>query len=464
MIRKVLAGCNKLDPDRELRRYVVGVSGGADSMALLHCLTELSGALGVELTAVHVNHMARGTESEGDAAFVRRSCRELGVRCVVKRVNVKARARRRKLSFEMAARDARYECFLTEARLGRLPAAILTAHTLDDQAETVLLKLARGAGIRGLAGIPARSEVEGTAVLRPMLEINRREVVAFLRRRGLEWREDSSNASPAYLRNRVRRQVLPLIEAELNPNARSILARTAELLREDDALLETLTNEALAACAVSPNELSIAELRQEHRAIVRRVLMRWLSRNGVADKDLDLGLIAAVEKLIVSRKANASMKITGGMHILREYDRLCAGKTEKLPVLHFSCRLKPPGRELLGPLGLVFEAIEGKGALKERGRPGKYPLRATISKKAVGRKSLVVRSWKAGDRIKPMGMKGSKKIKDVLINLKVPVSVRSRVAVVECAGEIVWLPGYRVARGWEVGPGQSCIALSFKEV
>ena len=463
MVRKVLAGCRKLDPEGEFRRLVVGVSGGADSTALLHCLSSLRDVLGVELAAVHINHKARGAESDGDAAFVRKLCRELRVKCSIRSIDVAARARKRKISFEMAAREARYESFVSEARKAGPGTAVVTAHTRDDQAETVLLKLARGAGIRGLAGIPPRGEVDGVTVMRPMLDISREEIISFLRSRKLEWREDSSNSSAGYMRNRVRHRVLPLIEADLNPNAKTALARTAEVLREDDALMQALTEEALELCSVSGSELNLAELRQEHRAIVRRVIMTWLTANGLDSENIDMGLVGSIERLMVGRSPNASLKVAGGRCVVREYDRLCISTTGAAPRAAFSHKLKVPGRVLVVQSGLVVEAVEGKGVIKARGMPGCYPVKATISRKAVGRRSLTVRSWRPGDRIKPMGMNGSRKIKDVLIDLKVPAPERSRLPVVECAGEIVWVPGYRVARGWEVGPGEASVGISIIE-
>lgn len=463
MIRKVIANYRKLDPDSEFRTLLLGVSGGADSMALLHAFAGIRDKLGVELAALHVNHMARGGESDGDAAFVRRACRDLGVKCRVCKVNIAARAKRRKISFEMAAREARYECFAEAARKAGPDSAVVTAHTRDDQAETVLLKLARGAGTRGLAGIPARGTSGGVEVLRPLLDLTREEIVQFLRRKKVTWREDSSNQSSDYLRNRVRQRILPLIEADLNPNAKAVLARTAEVFREDDELLQTLTEEAMETCLASASELNLVELRREHRSLVRRVIMTWLVANGVSSEDVDLGLIASVEKLVVSRKANASMKVSGGIHIVREYDRLCIGKMKHAPIPSFSCKLPVPGRTYLPAAGLAVEAVEGRGVIKERGKPGIYPARATISRKALGRKKLTVRSWKAGDRMKPGGMKGSKKIKDILMDQKVPAAARARVPVVECGGDIVWLPGFRVARDWMVEPGERSVGLTIRE-
>jgi tRNA(Ile)-lysidine synthase len=191
--------------------------------------------------------------------------------------------------------------------------------------------------------------------------------------------------------------------------------------------------------------------------------MTWLTSNGVDSENLDMGLVGSVERLIVGRSPNASLKVAGGRYVVREYDRLCIGKKPAAPRADFSQRLEVPGRILVVQAGLAVEAVEGRGVVKARGVPGRYPAKATISRKAVGRKSLTVRSWRPGDRMKPMGMSGRRKVKDILIDLKVPLPERWKIPVLECAGEIVWLPGYRVARGWEVGPGEESIGISIIE-
>jgi tRNA(Ile)-lysidine synthase len=459
MIRDLLKSYRKLDPDSEFKNLLLGVSGGADSIALLSAMVELRETLGVGLTAIHLNHKTRGKESDGDASFVRKICKSLGVRCVVRAIDVPALARKRRVSLEMAARDARYALFIEQSKKCKA-SAVVTAHNRDDQAETMVLKFARGAGLKGLSGIPATGSAEGVPVLRPLLGVTRKQIEVYLRRKGVDWREDSSNADERYLRNRVRSKVLPLLEDTLNPDIRSTLAGTADVLRADDELLEMLAEGALDACRAGRTSLNLKELKQEHRSLVRRVLMMWLAERGVDQDVIDLGLVRELEKLIYGRKANATVKVTGGLLVTREYDLLSAGKTSKKPGGSFRGAIAATGRTVLKKAGLVVETSVSDEVLKERGRPGRYPSRASISLRAIGRRKLFVRSWKDGDRIKPMGMGGSKKLKDVFIDLKIPASTRRNLPVVECAGEIVWVPGYRVARGWGVADGEKALFLT----
>ena len=237
MLKKLQSAIKDHELLEQGQRVLIGVSGGADSVSLVHALKELAPDLKITLLIAHLDHMVRGKEAEEDAEFVRSLARSLKIQCIVERADIPQMAKNRGISIEMAAREARYASF---GRTGRKLKAdvVVTAHTADDQAETVLLKLARGAGPAGSAGI-ARITTNGTmTVVRPMLDISREEVLAFLNKRSLEWREDKSNQDTLFLRNRVRHVVLPLIEAALNPQAKKALCRFADIAGEEDSHME----------------------------------------------------------------------------------------------------------------------------------------------------------------------------------------------------------------------------------
>ena len=226
--------------DELIRKYAMlpagshvlcAVSGGADSMCLLHWLCELRGQLGIRLSAAHFEHGLRGDESRRDALFTEEQCRHLGVFCAVGHGDAAAYAAEKKIGIEDAARTLRYR-FLEQTAEELGCDRIATAHNLNDNAETVLMNLLRGSGTRGLAGIPP---VRGR-IVRPLLQTDREEIEAFLREKGIPHIEDSSNGSDAYLRNRIRHRLLPLLTEE-NPGVLRAIGRTAELLREDDACL-----------------------------------------------------------------------------------------------------------------------------------------------------------------------------------------------------------------------------------
>ena len=223
---------------RGVRSLLVAVSGGPDSMVLLHLLDSFAPSFGVTLRAAHLHHGLRGRDADRDLALVRRTCRSLGVPLLAGRSDVRARARRMGLSFETAAREARY-AFLARCAARTGAEAIALGHTADDQAETFLLRLLRGAGARGLGGIrPVRFEGP-LRIVRPLLCLWRREILSVATARGVPYRTDASNRNRLFLRNRVRHGLIPYLERQFNPRAREILIRAAELLAREHDFCET---------------------------------------------------------------------------------------------------------------------------------------------------------------------------------------------------------------------------------
>ena len=250
-------------------RVLCAVSGGADSMCLLHWLHSQPD---LELFAAHFEHGIRGEESLRDAAFVETFCRQQGIPCVTEHGDVPALAREKGLGLEEAARELRY-AFL-ERTAGELQCDwILTAHNADDNAETVLLNLCRGAGIAGLSGIPP----ERGRILRPLLHCTREEIEAYLRDNGVPHVEDSSNESPAFSRNRIRQQVMPVLRT-LNPRVSEAVLRSSRLLRQDGDCLDQLAEDYLQS-QKDGDSLVLSELLRQHPALCSRVLRLFCGEN-----------------------------------------------------------------------------------------------------------------------------------------------------------------------------------------
>ena len=269
------AAARLIDPDK---RWLVAVSGGGDSIALLHLMERFLECPGEQIVVAHLDHALR-RGSQADRAFVERRAHDLGLEVHADRRDV-GKARRRDESPEEAARRIRRN-FLLEAAGGLGCDGIVTGHTLDDQAETVLMRLARGAGAAGLAGIP---ETNGPFV-RPLLELERAALRAWLRSRKLEWREDPSNRDLRFDRNRVRRRLVPMLEEHLNPRAARHLAHAASLLRDDAAYLDRLAEQRLGDASKIDREgrpvLRIAAVRALDPVIARRVALTALKQAGV---------------------------------------------------------------------------------------------------------------------------------------------------------------------------------------
>ena len=436
---------------------LVAVSGGADSVALLRGLNQLTSVLDFKLAVAHLHHGLRGADADADSEFVKTLSAELALPFYSEQSDVKARAESNGISLEMAARAERYEFFMRAAEHFDTK-LVATAHTADDQAETVLLKLARGAGIDGLSGIACKSEQSGLALIRPLLNISRKELLEFLEEKKQSWREDLSNSDKAFLRNRVRHDLLPWLKNNLNSAIKKNLCRTADILRDEHLWLDDLCQALLEKCKDHDGALNAVLLQQEPVAARRRVLRLWLSSGGVAVEDLSYRLIEAADELLCRPTAGScSLQLPHADLIIRQYDKLIlepcddtVGRGE------FCVELSLPGEVILTERALRITATVAPGLTKDNsGAIGTLPAKASISLAAVGDDSLYVRSWREGDRMRPFGIDGTQKLQDIFVNEKVPLNKRADIAVVECAGEIVWIPNFRIARGWEVGAGDA---------
>jgi tRNA(Ile)-lysidine synthase len=289
-------------------------------------------------------------------------------------------------------------------------------------------------------------------VVRPLLDVTHAEACAFLRSRGIGWREDETNRDTAFLRNRVRHDILPLLERTLNPAVRRTLARTADVLAGEDRWLTEIARAILEDCrAPERAALCVSRLREYRQAARRRALILWLAELGVPSACVDFDVIERVDALLKGRTGRR-VDIGGALSVRRSYDRLLPAQgnaRETVPEIREA--LPVPGEVTLCRAGLRVRTTLSPGISKPPGStPGKLPAHASISKRAVGRKRLYVRFWRPGDRIRPPGVRGSRKLQDVFTDAKVPRERRSRIPLIECGGEIVWIAGYRVARGWEV--------------
>lgn len=374
---------------------VTGVSGGADSVALLHILHRL----GYPLTAAHLNHSIRGADAEADEAFVKQLCVRTGIRCLTAKTDVPALAEEKGISIEMAAREARHDFFRSAtSALCPLPSVLCLAHHADDQIETFFLRAARGTGPGGLGGMRLTQELNGLTLIRPMLGIRRAEIIQWLKKENIEWREDSTNTDESIPRNIVRHQILSVLE-KLNPRAAENILRTMEILRDEE--------------------------EQTPNAGRRREVRDWLIEHGVKP---DFDSIERVIGFAAETEGSKSLDLEG-LRIVNEYGTLKVGQASSLS--------GQPGR----PPQIKFE--EGTGILRG-------PWCASVSLAKVAGRNVTVRPARPGDRMEPYGMEGSKKLQDIFTDQKIPKAQRKNWPVVECGGEIIWLPSYRIARGWEL--------------
>ena len=377
---------------------VCAVSGGADSMALLWGLYLLKDSLQLDLSAAHFNHGLRGKESDRDAAFVRDFCAGYNIPFVSGAGQVVAG----KKGLEAAAREARY------AFLKQLPGYIATAHTADDNAETVLMHLVRGTGLKGLGGIAP----EKGRLIRPMLDITRAEVLAFLAEYVVPHVEDSSNAGDDFLRNRLRHHVMPLLKQE-NPSFAENTSAMALRLQQDENALKEIA-EDLATDSVS-------DLRSMAPAVRSRVLGQMLENAGVKEPEAEH--IRLAEKLVFSEKPSAKANFPGNIQLVRNYDRLeiAAGET------------KPETRELNCPGVCEISGWKITCAPNESGEKTVNSFPFTPKGK------ILVRSRRTGDSIRLSG--GTKTLKKLFVDEKIPALQRAALPVIADDAGVVGIAG-----------------------
>lgn len=432
---------------------LAGISGGADSMALLYLAAACARRHRWRLCAVHVHHGLRGRAADGDAAFVAAACARLGVDCVIERVEVARAAREAGVSVEMAAREARRAAFARQAEAWGAH-TLLLGHTLDDQAETMLLRFARGAGRTGLGGIRPIRTLDGLTRVRPLLGWRRAEVEAFLRAHRWSWREDRSNRSPVHLRNRVRRQILPLLERTLNPALRETLARNAELWADEDRYLDAQARAAARRANAPGGGWRAARLAALDPALRRRVLRAALADAGLPAEHLDAGAVERAARALErgAQAARAREELGGGwtMEVMRGIGRIRTPAAAPAPAMP-TLRLAPPGRAADAASGWTFSATRARGFRRapERGLD-RGPAAAWISAARAAGKTLMLRPLRSGDRFRPLGMRSDVRVRDALAAAGVSVEARRRAVVVECEGAIAWVPGFRVAHDWAV--------------
>lgn len=411
---------------------LVMVSGGGDSVALL----DIAVRLGAEVSALHVNHGLRDDASL-DEELVRRLCEQLGVPLSVERVQLGSEG-----NLQERAREARY-ALAESAAAGDYAAA----HTASDQAETVLYRLAVSPGSRALHGMAPRRG----RLVRPLLEVTREEVRDYLRARGLDWREDPSNADRRFARARVRHDVIDALR-ELSPAAERTIAETARQLRDEADVLDAVVGEAVDELGGGP-AVSLAALL-EHPPAVRRLVLRALAERAAgaaggpaSPEPRPLSRREADEILALGERGTKALDLGGGLRAVVEYGTLRftrageAAAPEPVP-------LSVPGRARFGD----WEVEARLGA------PGDVTVRELGAE-------LTVRAWREGDRMRPAGLGGSKSLQDLFTDRKVPRALRRTLPVFEADGEIVWVAGVAVDERFAAAEGTAgAIGLSARSV
>ena len=431
-------------------RVGVAVSGGADSVALLHLLLEIREQAGIVLSVAHFNHKLRGKASDADEKFVMKLAAEHGLEFFVAHEDIAARAKRERGNLEEVARKARYAFFETLVREERV-AKIAVAHTADDQAETVMAHILRGTGLAGLGGI----HPQAGAVFRPLLNLRREDLRKYLRAKRQQWREDATNLDTKRMRGRIRQKLMPLLKKNFQPAVVEHLCQLAELARDDEAYLDSQVSDWRKSLAQeSPHQVRVAlgELLASPNALSTRLLRQIVQSIKPRGGQLGAIHVAAVLELAAQKDSGKTLHLPGGVEVRRDREfmrfraaeiateqkqknriprqysheiDLCSGRAQ-LTLLQLSCRL-------------TLRVIDWPAEGRETSGTG-----AVLDRDSL-RLPLVVRNWRPGDAMRPIGHQNSHKLARLLNEKSVSRWEKESWPVLTSGGELAWVRGLPVS-------------------
>jgi tRNA(Ile)-lysidine synthase len=423
---------------------IVAVSGGADSVCLLDILNELKAALGIKLVVAHFDHGLREGEDEAETRFVRKLASSMNLPFESeKATSLKDWSSG---SVEEKARDARYR-FLESLREGLSAQKIAIGHHLNDQAETVLMRLLRGSGSSGLAGIPPFRD---KTIIRPLIDTKKEEIESYLKARDLAYMDDSSNLQTDYLRNRIRLELLPSL-LEYQPRLIEHLGRLADILRDENAYMEGRAEDWVVREAdlrttgeVSIHRLSFLGLPQPIRNRVTRQILRKLGKGLRRIGSLHIESVAELGK---SENSHGSLNLPNGLVVTRSYDHMVFRIGEERQSREFHYLLDGTGTYVIEEIGKTIGLVERKPNANLN-LEGDEKTAYLDSEKLEF--PLILRNFRPGDRIVPLGMTGHKKIKDFFIDLKIPIESRPLVPILLSGDQPIWIGGYRIDDRYKV--------------
>ncbi len=444
-------------------RLLVAVSGGPDSVCLLHILVKLKEELGIRLHVAHLNHQLRGAESKADAQYVSNLARRLGIPATIEQRDVKAYQKDKHISLEEAAREVRYT-FLAQVAKAIGASQVAVGHTMDDHIETILMHLVRGTGTRGLRGLQPHAEWQSSGnsliIIRPLLQVSREETANYCHGHKLMPRIDTSNLSLSPLRNRIRYQLLPLLKS-YNPQVTEALLRTASIASDDLALIDKEGSQLWAEIAQRQENTIILDKERllELPSALKRYLLRMSIERLLGNvKDIEMRHIEEIMGAL-TKSAGKRLSLPGGLIFSVEYDRYLIGQDpaalSPFPTLGNEFPLKLPGKTIL-PGWRVEATIIDPSAVKGKPEGANAPWETT---KGIGLinndftayfdldktgDKLVVRSRQPGDRFQPLGMSQPKKLGEFMIDAKIPQAWRERIPLVCSPQHILWVVGWRI--------------------
>ncbi|NLD50506.1 MAG: tRNA lysidine(34) synthetase TilS [Clostridiaceae bacterium] len=465
MMEKALNDIQKYRLLEEGDRVITGVSGGPDSVCLLHFLCSLRESIKLTVSAVHVNHMLRAEESDEDERYVKELCASLGVELKSVSLDIKKLAAEKKISLEEAGREARYSLF--ESTLEAMGAQkVAVAHNKNDQAETVLMNIIRGSGLDGLGGM----DYKRGRIIRPLLGIERKEIEAYCELYNLNPRIDSSNLKNIYTRNKVRLDAIPYIDNLFDTDIVNSISKMSIILKDENSLIERYIDDLynkVVACDGNSGELLLdIELFQSYNiAAKRRILRRALKQLKGSTRGIENTHIESVINLTENGKTGSVLHLPSGIRILKSYKTVKVYEfKEDGSDSNFDVELKIPGTTFVEEAGVTIESyLEdriGETEIKRSKNSNNEQLFDYDKINGVIR----IRKRCDGDVFKPLNSNGTKKLKEYFIDKKIPSEIRDKIPLVAVGKEIIWIVGNRMSDRFKVTENtKRVLRLSYRQ-
>lgn len=451
MVNKVLQTINKYHMLSPGDHVIAAVSGGADSVALLSLLCGFTQRWRLRLTVAHLNHMLRGPAAQYEARFVAELAQRLGLACFIEERDVRAYQRRQSCSLQEAARVVRYE-FLCELRERIGAQKVALGHTASDQAETILMWLIRGTSAAGLAGIPP---VRNEYFIRPLINVTRAEIETYLNLQHIAFIPDSSASEQHYFRNKIRHHLIPLLEQAYNPQIVKTVNRLGVLMQQDNEMLDSMVQEMVARLVPEAENqafiLPVHHIQRHPAAFQGRIIKALIARITDRSHGIYFSHIDAVQQIINKRGPAKKVQLPGGWTVVREYDALIFTR-EKLLTNYFCYTFDyVPERIIIQELGKTIILSKqdfccSDPAVLSADNRCDY---LDYDRVAV---PVTVRNYQPGDRFYPLGLGGSKKLKDFFIDHKIPPRKRQTIPIILFQDKIAWVGGLRIDERFRITP------------
>lgn len=433
---------------------VIGVSGGPDSICLLHALYSISDELDISLHAVHINHCLRGEEADKDQIYTERFCENLGIPCHVFIYDINKMAADQGLTTEEMGRNARYEAFEKVRKeimtTGKKSVKIAVAQNQNDQAETLLMRIIRGTGTDGLAAIEYKRDDE---VIRPLLDVSREEIEEYCRKNNLEARIDKTNYEPMYTRNKIRLELIPYLKDQYNESIIDVLSRLSQIVAEDKDFIYSHVDETIQRiCTRSRDKVYRNEYKNLHPAIGKRVISSIFKEMGLI-QDISAVHLINGDKLIREGNTGDQIDFPRGYLLRISYDMaefIDSNSIDNEKSLEFCYPIKIEGKTEISELNAVLKTRILEAEKLDRIIKGD-PYSSYLDISDISRRGdLVIRSRRPGDFITPFGMAGTKKIQDFFVDEKIKRVDRDSIPLVCLGSEVLWVIGKRINEKYRV--------------